>query len=109
MAIPALGVIPWITAQGSRFRKIPALLYMWLTIVGPAILLLLYGHVVPIWYAALALYMTGHVGAVIALQSSGATVSDPEHTKEASMLFETAKMLTDAMEKLKDIIDDKTK
>ena len=105
----AMAIVPWLAAQGSRFKKVPALLYIWLTLVGPIIILMLYGVIIPIWYSTLFTYTTGAIVLVVALQSSGATVSDPEYTKESGMLYETAKMLTTAMETLKDIIDDKKK
>jgi len=106
MAIPALGIIPWLGAQGSRFRKVPAMLYMWLTIIGPIILLLLYSKPIPIWYSALVLYSTGHIVATIALQSSGATISDPEYTKESNILLSAVQVLAESVETIKDLFKD---
>ena len=116
----ALGVLPWLTAQGSRFKKVPALLYIWLTLVGPIVILMLYGQPVPIWYATVFAYSTGAIVLVVALQSSGATISDPEYTKESGMVLEavntmsgSVQMMVKTVEQLKDlvksVIDDKKK
>lgn len=103
----ALGVLPWLTAQGSRFKKVPALLYIWLTLVGPIVILMLYGQPVPIWYATVFTYSTGAIVLVVALQSSGATLSDPEYTKESGMVLEAVKMLADSVGQLKDLYEER--
>ena len=113
MGIPVLGVLPWLGAQGSRFRKVPALLYMWLTVMGPAILLLIYSKPIPMWWAMLCIYVSGHVISTIALQSSGATVSDPEYTKESGAIMQAVELMCGSVEQLKDLVksvlDDKKK
>ena len=73
-----LSIVPWLTLQGHKLGRVPSLLYMWLTAMGPVILLLLYDKPVPMWYAILIIYLTSHTGVVIALQSSGATNTNPE-------------------------------
>ena len=102
----AMGIVPWLAAQGSRFKKVPALLYIWLTLVGPIVILMLYGLDIPIWYSTLFTYSTGAIVLVVALQSSGATVSDPEYTKESGQLLAAVQMMCESVESIKDLFKD---
>ena len=65
---------------------------------------MLYGISIPIRYSTLFTYSTGAIVLVVALQSSGATVSDPEYTKESGVLLSAVNMMAESVEQLKDLV-----
>ena len=86
----AFGIYPWLATQGSRLGKIPLFTYAYLVWLATMMTMVVTGNgaLIPTAFVAGFIMLTGHYFSTIGLQSSGATMSNPERTPETAVIID---------------------